>query len=275
MRQIRLVDGSFSTGKSATLASENLGLGPKYFEWTRNDDQTGVTFFTDICLEQAIEDRSPKKVAWLIEPSEISDKHIKFAQDHRIFFDYVLTWDKSLISYAYNNQWLFYPFGGSWIKNWNIYSKSWLVSGIFSDKTKTVGHKLRHEIASTFHNKMDLYGTGYVPIPNKTLGLSNYYYSIVVENVKHDYWFTEKLIDCFSCGTIPIYWGCPSIDEFFYPDGIIQFNTVKELSSILENLSIDDYKKRLPAIEDNFELAKQYRCTEDWIYKQYPFLFEL
>ena len=34
-------------------------------------------------------------------------------------------------------------------------------------------------------------------------------------NGRGDYEFDEKLIDCFLTGTVPIFWGCPSIDKFF------------------------------------------------------------
>ena len=50
-----------------------------------------------------------------------------------------------------------------------------------------------------------------ITLKDKIDGLRDYRYHFCIENIKRDYWFTEKLIDCFVTGTIPIYWGCPSI----------------------------------------------------------------
>jgi hypothetical protein len=57
---------------------------------------------------------------------------------------------------------------------------------------------------------------------------------------------------------VPIYWGCPTLGEFFDLEGIILFNTLEELGGILQNLSVEEYEKRLPAIHRNFELAANY-----------------
>jgi hypothetical protein len=273
LKQIRLIDGSFPTAKSATLAGDNLGLGPKYFEWIRNDNQSGVTFFTDICLEQALDDKSPKKVAWLIEPSEVSRKHydLAFGELYQVF-DYILTWNTNYIINScgdWNHHRLFYSFGGSWICDWRIYPKSKLCSIIVSEKNKTKGQQLRHEIVKQFGDRVDVYGTGYNPIESKLEALKDYQYSIVVENVKQDYWFTEKLIDCFATGTIPIYWGCPGINEFI-GQGIIRFDIIEDLETILPNLTIDNHYS---LVKHNFNQAQKYRCAEDWIFEHYPFLF--
>ena len=62
-----------------------------------------------------------------------------------------------------------------------------------------------HEVIQKFGNKMTVFGRGYDPIEFKIDGLKDYRFSVVIENCKRDYWFTEKLIDCFVTGTIPIY----------------------------------------------------------------------
>jgi len=84
-------------------------------------------------------------------------------------------------------------------------------------------------------------------------------FSITIENSKEDYMFTEKLIDCFLTGTIPIYYGCPSIGKFFNIDGIIVINTLDDLTNILPTLNDDLYNKIKPYIEDNYNKAQQYK----------------
>ena len=82
--------------------------------------------------------------------------------------------------------------------------------------------------------------------------------------------FSEKLIDCFVTGTIPIYWGCEgSIGEYFNPDGILQFNKLSDIPDILEKCTEDFYAKNLPAIIENFEKAKQYCIPEDYLWNHY------
>ena len=102
-------------------------------------------------------------------------------------------------------------------------------------------------------------------------GLKDYAFSIVVEN--NPDWFTEKLIDCFACGTIPIYWGKLNIDKYFDDCGIIQFETIDELKDeILPSLSMDLYRQLNK--QNNFKLVEEYRCGENWLFENYPFLFE-
>ncbi len=48
-----------------------------------------------------------------------------------------------------------------------------------------------------------------------------YQYSLVIENSSQPNYFTEKLIDCLITKTIPIYYGCPNISEYFDTTGWI------------------------------------------------------
>jgi len=78
--------------------------------------------------------------------------------------------------------------------------------------------------------------------------------------------FTEILLDCFTVGTIPIFWGAPNIERFFNPDGILSFETVEECRTIVSNLSWELYHSRSKAIADNLRRVSEYAITEDWIY---------
>ena len=68
-------------------------------------------------------------------------------------------------------------------------------------------------------------------------------------------------------GTIPIYWGCPSIGDFFDINGIITFNTIDELNIILNSID-GEYEKRIKYININYELSKKYLIADDIIYKK-------
>ena len=68
-------------------------------------------------------------------------------------------------------------------------------------------------------------------------------------------------MDCLLTGTVPIYYGCSEISKYFNLDGLILFNSEQELKKIIKNLTMDDYNNRIKAINENLELAKQYRDT--------------
>ena len=117
-------------------------------------------------------------------------------------------------------------------------------------------------------------------LEKKEDGLNPYYFSVTIENaIVKGYW-TEKLLDAFATKTIPIYYGDKfSVNKFFNEDGILYFNTIEELDDIMEKIQGDDngayfYNERLSAIEENFNKVEEFRVPEDWIYKEYPFLFE-
>jgi hypothetical protein len=84
-----------------------------------------------------------------------------------------------------------------------------------------------------------------------------------VESSRMNDYFSEKLIDCFSMGTIPIYWGCDAVDDIFDPGGIIRFQSINELRNILKELSRFNYEARSVPIMRNLEIAKYYRVCED------------
>lgn len=105
---------------------------------------------------------------------------------------------------------------------------------------------------------LDLFGNGYNPIENKITALQDYRFSIIIENEKIDNWFTEKIIDCLMTGTIPVYWGCPNIGDYFDTRGFVIINSIDELISKKNIFKETTYSEMLPYIKINFELAKKY-----------------
>jgi hypothetical protein len=83
-------------------------------------------------------------------------------------------------------------------------------------------------------------------------------FNISIENLQHTNWFTEKLIDVLRTGTVPIYWGCPNIGDFFNIKGFIIVNSLEDIVNVVNNLTEDDYTSRLEYIKENFDKALQY-----------------
>jgi hypothetical protein len=80
-------------------------------------------------------------------------------------------------------------------------------------------------------------------------------FHVAVENVKANNWYTEKIGEAFSTKTLPIYWGCPNIGEFYDSRGIITFETKEELIDIINNLTPELYYELKPYIDYNYEVA--------------------
>ena len=135
-----------------------------------------------------------------------------------------------------------------------------MVCGMLTGKQ---GYSIRHTIWNNkqkIQAKLKFYSSTRFPIPNtptlpndNKIHLFNSMYSVVVESSNEPNYFTEKLIDCLITKTIPIYWGCPNISEYFdtsywiEPQNILTFNYTE-----------DYYYKNLDKINSNFEKAKKY-----------------
>jgi len=108
-------------------------------------------------------------------------------------------------------------------------------------------------------------------IEKKADGLTDYRYSIVIENDKKPLYFTEKILDCFASMTVPIYVGADKIGEFFNLDGIILLDerNIDNITDIIRGCDEKDYRNRLKAILDNYRRVQRYRCIEDYIMREY------
>ena len=263
---INLIDSTFAHSKIGYCSDYQDSL---FFKWERenfNKNGNDYVVYTDARLGEVTNNYN--SIAWLIEPKEIASYTYDFIVNNNNKFKKVFTHEKSLLDKGENYELL--PFGCCWIKpeDQKIYDKSKMISIISSNKTQTNGHRLRHDIINKLNDKIDVYGRTYNPIDYKLDGLKDYKFHIVVENTKRDYWFTEKLIDCFVTGTIPIYWGCPSIGDFFDTNGMIIFDNIDDLINIIDNLSVEDYIKRIEGVNNNFYTSKKFLLPDDIIYKK-------
>jgi hypothetical protein len=113
--------------------------------------------------------------------------------------------------------------------------------------------------------KIDVFCRGIQEIPNKEIGLVDYRFSFCVENDTYDTYFTEKILDCFATGTVPIYMGTPKVAEYFNPDGIIFFDGNFDVSTLTEEL----YNSKIEAIKDNYDRVQKYSVLDDWIFENH------
>ena len=95
-------------------------------------------------------------------------------------------------------------------------------------------------------------------VPSKDPFFANAKFNIACENQDMPNMFTEKLLDCFKTYTVPIYFGCTNIGNYFDIRGILQFFTIEEFDKIIANLTPDVYDSMFPYVLNNYELAKPY-----------------
>lgn len=151
------------------------------------------------------------------------------------------------------------------------------VSWITSNKSIFRGHRkrLRFLEAISRRNEFDLFGRGFSPIEDKWDGLAPYRYSIAVENFRNPHYWSEKLADCFLAWTMPIYYGCTRISEYFPADAMIQIDIddPEAAEKISEAISRNLWRRNLDAIDharrlvlDQYQLfpfiAQQIRANE-------------
>jgi hypothetical protein len=179
-------------------------------------------------------------------------------------FDLILTWRKDIYEKNLNAQKFLY--GTKWVEEMsNLEIKENKMSFLISNKIMTSGHEFRHEVFnilsgisnSSYDIEFNFFKTP-PRIYSKNEILDKYKFSIVMENDIKDNYFTEKIIDCFATKTVPIYWGCKNIGEYFDSNGIITFNDAADLIEIVMNLNSDKYLNLINNIENNYKIAKQY-----------------
>ena len=87
-------------------------------------------------------------------------------------------------------------------------------------------------------------------VKNKIEFLSNYKFSIAMENSDGDGYISEKIADSFLAGTIPIYFGDYLLDEYINPKSYILIKGEKDIEKkikYIQKLDQDDnlYKEML------------------------------
>lgn len=138
--------------------------------------------------------------------------------------------------------------------------KTNLLTFITTNKTMTTLHKFRVSLAQSLIEKgIQVFGHGYQSINCKSEVLKNSMFCYAIENGIYRGYHTEKVMDCFVTGCIPIYIGDPDIGNHYDTRGMIIFKNPEELISTTIELSNDLYYKMLPYVQRNFEIAtKEY-----------------
>jgi hypothetical protein len=158
--------------------------------------------------------------------------------------------------------------------------KKFGISIVMTNRNVAPGHPLRHELYARRKEikiPFDIYrGTwnqfepmaDTLPMPpwpnNKwKVNVFDCMFHVCIEGFKNEYYYSEKLIDCFITKTIPLYWGCTIIDEFFNTNGMIIVDNVDEIIRACNQLTPAVYERLLPLVNDNYESGLRVYKYED------------
>lgn len=263
LKTFNIYDTTFSHDKY-TVAGQNS----EYIQWNRNiTELIPETFYSHQFMYEA-----PAGYYGLLYESQAIIPYVyEPISPHINKFKLIFTHSSTLLNQFNNCRWI--PGGGIWVGGTvglgkvEITKKSKLCSMVTSEKRMCPLHEYRLEIANNLNtSKVDLFRHNWIPIYES---LEKYMFSIVVENYIDELYFTEKILNCFATGTIPIYLGASKIGQKFNENGILRFYDIPTLQKFLDSLNEKEYYSRMDAIQDNFQRCKQYRIIEDYIYRNY------
>ena len=195
---------------------------------------------------------SPAHISMMVvEPNIMHGHHLSLLRaTHRRFFR-VFSYDRDFLARIPNG--IFLPYGTTWVPDWRDLdlTKTAHMSLIASAKRDHPGHKLRHAMVEFVQAQgldVQVMGRGYVPFETKAEGLARFRFSVVIENVRQQNYFSEKLIDAVLCETVPIYWGCPNLGDFMDTSGMILCETEAEMRAAILAADAARYDRLAPAL---------------------------
>lgn len=256
---------------------------PLFIDYDLNiGEYNGITLFVDRDILKYNNKRikSKYKCIFLAECKAITFSLYEHVENNLEEYDLIFTHNYEL--YKKNPKKIILVPGSTTIldyNQWDIYKKSnlisWVTGQMKEHENLLKGYVERHNLLSLLkkknyqikNKKIDLFGLSVnKPFIDKIVTLKKYMFCIVIENCKYDYYFTEKLLDCLLTGTIPIYWGCPSIGNIFNSEGILSFETLDDLIKIIDNINEDFYYSKMNIIKENFNKAKEISLIDDILF---------
>lgn len=118
-------------------------------------------------------------------------------------------------------------------------------------------HKLRYEFTRIMEERipeLERFGRGFKWIETKAEALDDYEFHVAIENHFAPHVWTEKLADAFLGFTVPIYYGCPNVYDYFPKDSLIQidlYDVEGSIAKIKEIIATEgEYERRLDAVKE-------------------------
>jgi hypothetical protein len=229
--------------------------------------------------------KNPRKVLLQMESPEI-EQTLEYQRDHGAEYDLILTYHEEILRR--------FPHARR-----SIYANSWMAPEDYravdssrkkaaasfpvGAKVQTSGHRYRQVLLQnhlllncafpvTFFTSWDWNP----PLPSQKLPqdqagkkvlFGEFQFSFVVENCRHENYFTEKLIDCLIMKTLPVFWGDPNIDLLFDTSGWIILETMnpEEVLQKLGAVAAGHYARHAASIEANYQKSLRMNNYTRWL----------
>jgi len=232
-----------------------------------------ISLFVDSVPTEAELRMNKYNILMIMEPNEYFGLHT-FAMNNHNHFTCILTWDKEILDNCDNA--LLFLHGLSWLKKdyvdkMEMAKKEFEVSYLCGGKRLVEGHFVRHKLYNR-GNEITIPRKWFYTLKDNEIGPNGNYmvtdmagknicwdksmFHIAIENISRDNFFTEKILDAFLTKTIPIYYGCKNINEYFYADGVYQCKNENEIIEVCNSLTEQDYYDKIDIVNANYELAK-------------------
>lgn len=123
-----------------------------------------------------------------------------------------------------------------------------------SNKVNLKGHRDRLDFVERLGRatRLDLYGRGFWRIYDKWDAIAPYRYALAYENCYLDWYFSEKLMDVFVAGTMPVYFGSPIITRFFPAESLLALapGDPDAVAKVAEFVASDAWKRHADAVAE-------------------------
>ena len=200
----------------------------------------------------------------IVEPRAVQARYYKIIPLLRYLYHKILVRDPKLASKHHNVHSL--SLARLWVETDNlelpVFSQKRGISLIASKKNDLEGHQLRHKLISLdksrTHQLLTPLGWAYEQFEDMVSALAPFRYSIVIENCMEPHLFTEKILNCLACKTIPIYWGHETVKEYFDTSNWLFFNDLEDGYEKIKFASSGEHVVSHDKIDENFIKAKSY-----------------
>lgn len=237
-----------------------------------------IDCYADTYVRNCINDGN--NIALLLEPRSMIWDAYDYVLTHYKQFKYIFTHDSQLLRLP-NAKML--NWADVWLTTDSPKTKG--ISLVTSPKDWCPLHHARLELYNYFkeHGGVDVfYGDWNNPeIANIKPQdyLEHYKFSIIIENDIDDFWFTEKILNCFSTKTVPIYVGARKINELFNEKGICQLDDWLDVPAFIDFINKTGldcfYLAMQEAIEDNFKRVEPWKTPwKERFFRDYGDLLE-
>jgi hypothetical protein len=239
---------------------------------------------TDKNVEVYIDEFSMKPVPDDVIRIVITDEPLKselfyHTREHRDCYTYILTFHESILDGNPKAK-LFHSSGSRpWVNNYIAPKKRFCVSTLVGgkDDPRMEGYYLRHNLwhekshitipidfyLSSHYKWKDVSYDGQKILGDSKIPLFDSQFHIAIENISIKDYFSEKVLDCFQSRTIPIYYGCLNIGDYFNFNGVIIVHNLREIIDVCNKLTPDTYERMLPVAENNFETSNKWFNWEE------------